>query len=70
MSIFSKWVEQRDGICNLKNLEGKTYNVVVGGSSCNTKNLGKINLVEFIIWCKKWTKNIDEIMGANSNLYI
>jgi site-specific DNA-methyltransferase (adenine-specific) len=51
-------------------IQDPPYNVVVGGSSENTKNLGKIDLVEFINWCKKWTQNIDQIMDENSNLYI
>ena len=51
-------------------IQDPPYNVVVGGSSGNTKNLGKIDLQEFITWCQKWTSNIDKIMDDNSSLYI
>jgi len=49
-------------------IQDPPYNVVVGNS--NTKNLGKIQLSEFIKWCKKWIHNIDLVMANNSSLYV
>ena len=49
-------------------IQDPPYNVIVGAS--NTKNLGKINLTEFIDWCQLWTQNIDDIMTDNSSSYI
>jgi site-specific DNA-methyltransferase (adenine-specific) len=49
-------------------IQDPPYNVVVGNS--NTKNLGKIELIQFIEWCKKWIENINHIMAKNASLYI
>jgi site-specific DNA-methyltransferase (adenine-specific) len=68
-------IAKKDDIDNLMgdtrptlSIQDPPYNVVVGNS--NTKNLGKVELSDFIDWCRNWTHNIDQIMAKDASLYI
>jgi DNA modification methylase len=44
------------------------YNVIVGNS--NTNNLGKVTLMEYINWCRRWVQNTFRILKDDAHFYI
>ncbi len=49
-------------------IQDPPYNVIVG--NCNTNNLSKTTLMEYIQWCRNWVQNTLNILKENAHFYI